>query len=602
MEGEQHMIPKEVIDEILARADIKQVISPYVRLQRAGNIMKGLCPFHSEKTPSFTVYPQDNSFYCFGCGVGGSTISFIQKAENLSYPEAVEYLAKQVGITIPDAPDKYGLKPKFDKKRIYEMNVAAARFFHANLLANTPEAKEAFAYLHEKRGLSTATINHFGLGYAPREYGATSRYLKSLGYTEEEMIAGFLCGKNADTGRVYDTFYDRVMFPIIDPAGNIIAFGGRVMQSGVPNKYKNSSDTPVFSKRRNLFALNFAKDACGESMILCEGYMDVISMHEAGFTNAVATLGTAITPEQARLMKRYTKSIVIAYDMDEAGRHAADKAMVLLEEVGLDVRLLKLENAKDPDEYIKKFGRDKFQAALDASASKFDYNLNKILSKYVLSDPQDKIDAANELAKMIAQVSSAAERDVYTRVAAKALGMEAAVVKNDVERAASKREKDGKRKEVQSVKQASLGFSDTVNRDFVKMPAVARAEEAVLGLLLLRPGEYLPKVKADSSILSEDDFLTEFNRRVYSAIIATEDGEIDYEAFTPEETGRIVKMKIDRMNMTDNGAEIFLECCKKLKESVKKQRQKSSAMTPEDLQKLLDGKRTKTKTKTEKGE
>ena len=282
-------------------------------------------------------------------------------------------------------------------------------------MSKTPEAQEAYAYLHTKRALSDATINHFGLGYAPREYGATSKYLKSLGYTEEEMIAGFLCGKNEDTGRIYDAFYHRVMFPIIDATGNVIAFGGRVMESGVPNKYKNSADTPVFSKRRNLFALNFAKDVSQETMILCEGYMDVIALHEAGFTNAIATLGTAITPEQARLMKRYTKCVIIAYDMDEAGRHAADKAMVLLEEVGLEVRLLKLEGAKDPDEFIKKYGKEKFQVALDASASKFDYNMRRILSKYMLSVPQEKINAAIELCKLIAASPTAAERDVYTR-------------------------------------------------------------------------------------------------------------------------------------------------------------------------------------------
>ena len=588
------MIPREVIDEILARADIKQVAAPYVRLQRAGNIMKGLCPFHSEKTPSFTVYPADNSFYCFGCGAGGSAITFLQKAENLTFAEAAEQLANAVGVTIPQSQDAYVFKPKFDKKRLLAMNRDAARFFHSNLMSKTPEAQEAYTYLHTKRALSDATINHFGLGYAPREYGATSKYLKSLGYTEEEMIAGFLCGKNEDTGRIYDAFYHRVMFPIIDATGNVIAFGGRVMESGVPNKYKNSADTPVFSKRRNLFALNFAKDVSQETMILCEGYMDVIALHEAGFTNAIATLGTAITPEQARLMKRYTKCVIIAYDMDEAGRHAADKAMVLLEEVGLEVRLLKLEGAKDPDEFIKKYGKEKFQVALDASASKFDYNMRRILSKYMLSVPQEKINAAIELCKLIAASPTAAERDVYTHAAAKALEMDVSVLKKDIDRYARKNVKEGKRREIAGTRQASLGFSDPVNRDYVRMPAVARAEEAVIGIVLAYPEIYLPLLQGDKPPVTTDDFLTEFNRRVFADLVSSA-GALDFERYTPDEVGRITHMKITRMQVTDNGQQVFLDCCKKLKETAEKQQQKTTQLSADDLRKMLAEKRAQPK-------
>lgn len=589
------MIPKEIIDEILSRADIKQVAAPYVRLQRAGNIMKGLCPFHSEKTPSFTVYPADNSFYCFGCGAGGTAITFLQKAENLTFAEAAERLATAVGVTIPQSQDQFSYKPQFDKKRLLTMNRDAARFFHANLMKNTPEAQEAYAYLHTKRALSDATIKHFGLGYAPREYGATSKYLKGLGYTEEEMIAGFLCGKNEDTGRIYDAFYHRVMFPIIDAAGNVIAFGGRVMESGVPNKYKNSADTPVFSKRRNLFALNFAKDVSQESMILCEGYMDVIALHEAGFTNAIATLGTAITPEQARLMKRYTKCVVIAYDMDDAGRHAADKAMVLLEEVGLEVRLLKLEGAKDPDEFIKKFGKEKFQSALDASASKFDYNMRRILSKYVLSVPQEKINAATELCKLIAASPSAAERDVYAYAAAKALEIDVSALKKDIERYARKSAREGKRKDIAGTKQATLGFSDPVNRDYVRMPAVARAEEAIIGMVLSYPDLYLPILQGETPPITAESFLTEFNHRVFNDLLCTGNVQPDGEQYTPDEVGRITRMKINRMQISDNGQQEFLNCCKKLKEEAEKFRQKSVQLSADDLRNMLAKKRAQPK-------
>lgn len=589
------MIPKEIIDDILSRADIKQVAAPYVRLQRAGSIMKGLCPFHSEKTPSFTVYPADNSFYCFGCGAGGTAITFLQKAENLTFVEAADRLATTVGITIPRAEDAYSYKPQFDKKRLLAMNRDAARFFHANLMSNTPEAQEAYQYLHKKRALSDATIKHFGLGYATREYGATYKYLKGLGYTEEEMIAGFLCGKNEETGKIYDAFYNRVMFPIIDAAGNVIAFGGRVMESGVPNKYKNSSDTPVYSKRRNLFALNFAKDAAQEALILCEGYMDVIALHEAGFTNAVATLGTAITPEQARLMKRYTPVVIIAYDMDEAGRRAADKAITLLEEVGLEVRLLKLEGAKDPDEFIKQYGRDRFRAALDASTNKFDYHLHRILAKYTLSVPQEKINAAAEVCKLVASSITAAERDVYAHVAAKALEIDIDVLRKDIERYLRKSVREEKRREISSVKQATLGFSDSVNRDYARMPAVARAEEAVIGILLLYPEQYFPLLKGEEPPIAADDFLTDFNHRVFVDLLASESTSLDQEQYTPEEQGRITRMRVERMQVTDNGRQIFLECCQKLKESAEKQRQKTMQLTAEDLKRMLAQKRAQPK-------
>ena len=299
------MIPREVIDEILSRNDIESLIGSYVSLKRAGSNLKGLCPFHSEKTPSFTVFPKDNSFYCFGCGVGGDAITFIREIEHLDYPDAVAFLAKRVGINVlPDADASPAGGKKIDKERILQMNVDAAKYYHAALFSESEKARAALRYFTEKRGLSMATIRHFGLGFAPDGFDVFTKYMLSKGYTHEELIAGFLTGKS-ERGNYYDAFRNRVMFPIIDVSGRVIAFGGRVMDDSQP-KYKNSSDTPVFKKTRNLFALNFARQSCAETMILCEGYMDVIAMHAAGFTNAVATLGTAITADQARLMSRYT--------------------------------------------------------------------------------------------------------------------------------------------------------------------------------------------------------------------------------------------------------------------------------------------------------
>ena len=322
------MISKETIEQVLMRNDIETLIGSYVSLKRAGSNLKGLCPFHSEKSPSFTVYPADNSFYCFGCGAGGDAITFIRKRENLDYPDAVEFLANRAGITI--VKEERGVVssvPKFDRNRMFQMNVDAAKFFNKCLFADDPDAKNALAYFTEVRGLSMATIKHFGLGFAPNSFDVFSKYMLAKGYTYDELVAGFLCGKN-DKGRYYDAFRNRIMFPIIDVSGNVIAFGGRVMDDSKP-KYKNSSDTPVFKKSRNLFALNFARHNCQESLILCEGYMDVIAMHAAGFENAVATLGTAITSEQARMMSRYTKKVIISYDADEAGSHLLQPTCII---------------------------------------------------------------------------------------------------------------------------------------------------------------------------------------------------------------------------------------------------------------------------------
>ena len=349
------MIPKEVIEEIRYRCDIEDVIGSYVTLKRAGSNRNGLCPFHSEKSPSFTVFPATKSFYCFGCGAGGDVITFIQRIENLDYVGSLEFLAARAGISIPN-DSSYMEKETLTRKRVYEMNLEAAKFFRACLFDPTL-GRDGLEYLTERRRMSGAVIKHFGLGFAPNDFGMLTRHMKQKGYTDEELYAAFLCGKSQKTGRPFDLFRNRIMFPVIDTAGNIVAFGGRVMDDSKP-KYLNSADTPGFKKSRILFGLNYAKDHCAEQMILCEGYMDAIAMHAAGFQNAVATLGTAITPDHARLLSRYTKRVVINYDSDEAGQRAANKAMALLDEVGLEVRVLKLTGAKDADEYLRTYGGD----------------------------------------------------------------------------------------------------------------------------------------------------------------------------------------------------------------------------------------------------
>lgn len=589
------MISKETIEQVLMRNDIESLIGSYVSLKRAGSNLKGLCPFHSEKTPSFTVYPQDNSFYCFGCGAGGDAITFIRKRENLDYPDAVEFLANRAGITIikEERGGAFLDKPKIDRNRMLKMNTDAAKYFHKRLFDDTPEAKIALSYFTEKRRLSLATIKHFGLGFAPNSFDKFSKYMLHLGYTYDELVAGFLCGRSEERGNYYDAFRNRVMFPIIDVSGNVIAFGGRVLDDSKP-KYKNSSDTPVFKKSRNLFALNFARHHCQDSLILCEGYMDVIAMHAAGFENAVATLGTAITAEQARMMSRYTKKVIISYDADEAGQKAAMRAVKMLSDVGLDVTILKVPGAKDPDEYINTFGADKFRQVLDDSKTRFEYNMDNILAKYDINLSQDKVKALYEVEKVISEIYSVAERDIHIQTVAKIFSVDAKSIKSDVERIIDKNIKEYKKKESQKMQQDSLGYSDKVNSDFIKAPAVARNEESVLGLLLLYP-EHRKSV-FEKNMLTESDLFTDFNKRVFEYIRSSfENGDnmVDMnDAFTSDEVGRITKMKISRMQFTDNGEDVLADCIETLKNSVDKKKTEKTN-TYEGLEALLAKRRGK---------
>ena len=518
----------------------------------------------------------------------------MRKIENLDYPDAIEFLAKRQGLTVPetDPQQTSGFRPRADRKRILEMNRDVAKFYHARLFDNNDEAKNALAYLTEKRGLSLTTIRHFGIGYAPNSFTATSQYLLSLGYTPLELTEGYIAFANDKSKSLTDSFRNRVMFPIIDPSGNVIAFGGRVMDDSLP-KYKNTSDTPAFKKSRNLFALNFARNACAERLILCEGYMDVISLHAAGFENAVATLGTAITPEQARMMSRYTKLVIISYDMDEAGRRAADKAMKLFEEVGLEVKLLKLEGAKDPDEFIKKYGKDKFRQMLDASDSKFAYNLQRILSQYNTNDPQQRIEAVNALLKMVANISASAERDIYLREISTQFEVSMDSLREDVKKIRFRNQQTTSKKESQALLGQTMGYQDKVNPDFAKAPSAARFEESVLGMLLVYP-EYCTYIKGENPKLTEEDFFTEFGQRVFRYIfdIATAENSDDTEAnlnevFTPDEVGRITKMKVGRMLLSDNSTSVFEEMITSLKKAVSSHRAKQSTTSFEALSQLL---------------
>ena len=578
-------IPQSFLDEVKYRNKIEDVVASYVNLKRAGSVYQGLCPFHSEKTPSFTVFPNTETFHCFGCGAGGDIISFIMRAENLEYLGAVEFLAKRAGLEMPDAAGD-AKSETIKRARLYEMNRAAAVFFNRALYE--PESEAAREYL-KKRGLSRAAVKRFGLGYAPNRFDALSEYMHSLGYRDEELKEAFLCGKSERTGGYYDYFRGRIMFPIIDNFSNVIAFGGRALGDEKP-KYLNTSDTPVFKKSRNLFALNFARNACAQSLILCEGYMDVIAVNMAGFPNAVATLGTALTAEQARVMAKYTKKVILSYDSDEAGVTAAKRAIPILTDVGLEVKMLRMEGAKDPDEYIKKFGAARFKILLDDSQGKIDYLCDSVLGKYNILIPEEKLKAANELCEVIGRIDSDVEREIYITRIAERLSVEPAHLARDVERRRRRNKKASETEMFRKVVSDTLGYGDRINRDFVGNAKAARAEEAIIGILLLRP-ELILEIRKGTVALCADDFVTAFNRRVFEALTACED-KCDIGAlaqdFTVEEIDRITAMQVKRSLLTKNDLAVLQENVQTLKSAAD---DKQAADEIEDIKNLLSKKK-----------
>ncbi|MBO7295975.1 MAG: DNA primase, partial [Clostridia bacterium] len=567
------MIPREVVEEVRHRTDIVELIGSYVTLKRAGSNFGGLCPFHSEKTPSFTVFPDSQSFYCFGCGAGGDAITFVMKNDNLDYPSAIEVLASRAGIRVVREQEKE--KGGLTRSRVHDMNREAAKFFHKCLL--DPIGAEGLKYLTEKRGLSMALIKHFGLGFAPGSFNMLTDYMHKKGFTDQELAQGFLCGISQKNGRAYDYFRNRVMFPIIDTAGNVIAFGGRVMDDSKP-KYLNSSDTPAFQKRKNLFALNFAKNYSTERLILCEGYMDVISLHAYGFENAVATLGTAITPEQARLMTKYTKQVVICYDADEAGQRAAIKAMEVLGQVGMDVRVLHVTDAKDPDEFLRKFGDARFRRLVEGSRTEFSYKSEKIFAKYSMDIPEERIKASEELCALIALSPSKVEREIYASMVADKLHISAESLKNDVERTRSKKLRAAKQKEGKDASLAARGYGDRVNPDTAKNVQAVAAEEAILGLLMLYP-EHRRMITSGTIVLGEDDFFSGLGKRTCARVMQmeAEEGGFDYsllgEDFSIDEMGRLQSMLQRRRALAENGTAVLRASV----ETLKQQKQRSDA-------------------------
>ena len=562
------MIPANIIDDIRYRCDIESVISSYITLKKAGSRYKGLCPFHSEKTPSFVVYPETQSFYCFGCGAGGDVISFIMRAENLDYVSAVETLAKRAGIALPDfdkAPERVDT---VSRQRVLAMNLEAAKYYR-KMLFDENKGAPGRAYLAE-RGISQMAIKRFGLGYSPRTGGSMLGHLKSLGFSEKEIHTAYFSGKN-EKG-YYDYFRGRIMYPIIDVSGNVIAFGGRVLDDSKP-KYLNTSDTPAFKKSKNLFALNYAKNSDAGYFILCEGYMDVISLHDAGFGMAVATLGTAITAEQCRVIKKYTGRVIISYDSDEAGQKAASRAIPMLEEAVLEAKVLKVTGAKDPDEFIKKFGAEKFRSLIEKSRSKYDFAVDEALSKHNIEDAAEKIKALSEICAFIAGIHSNVERDIYIEKTSKTFSIDRTSIKNDVETKRRKNASEYDKKRKGELIRITSGIGDRVNPDFAKKPRAARLEESVLGMIFIHP-EYINR-KTDGIALSEEDFFTSFGKRIFTFIRNNlSDGNFSQgmlnEECTPDEISRIYKITAERNELSVNDETSFDTYLRALREEMKK--------------------------------
>lgn len=583
------MIPADVIEDLKFRNNIEDVIGSYIPLKRAGSNLKACCPFHSEKTPSFTVYTGEGGhFYCYGCGAGGDVVSFIMRMENLDYVPALQFLADRCGMTLPD--DEKTRPDGVTRTRVLQMNLAAAKFFREQLSA--PAGESGRTYL-TARGLSGSVVKRFGLGFAPDSFHALRDHLRSAGFTEEEMTEGYLCQRSRrDTKNIYDCFRGRVMFPIIDVAGNVIAFGGRVLGDGQP-KYLNSADTPAFKKSKNLFALNYAKNHASDGLILCEGYMDVIALHAAGFQNAVATLGTAITPEQARLMKKYTDKVVISYDSDEAGQRAADKALRLLDAAGIDARVLSIPGAKDPDEYIKRYGSQSFSKVLSGSKAPFDYKIEKTLQKFDITKPEEKVRAARSLCEAIAALPSKVERDIYAERMAQTLDLDVKSIKMEAEGIIKRKNAAHKKERRQQILRQTSGTSNRINPDQARELTSASLENIVLGMMLAFP-EYIDKVYREQ-LLSEADFFTSLNKRLFEQILSCHQaGGFDVamlsETFSQDEVSAAMSYASARRKLSDNGVAVFMDAVGKLRQEAARIQEKKAG-TEDDLAALITRRR-----------
>ena len=504
------MIPHEYIEELTRRTDIVELVGSYVQLKRKGRLYGGLCPFHSEKSPSFYVYPDTQSFYCFGCGAGGDAISFAKKINSIDYPEAVKLLAARAGMPEPQEDDKTGRM----RSRVLSMNKEAARFFHACLNSTVEEARQARAYWR-RRGLDDKTIVRFGLGYAPNDGQALYMFLRAKGYNQQELDASGLF-KRSPSGRIYCLFWKRVMTPIFDLRGNIIAFGGRVLDDSKP-KYVNSPETLVYHKSETVFALQIAKRSASRRFVLCEGYMDVISMQQAGIDTAVCACGTALTPEQVRLISEYADEVILSYDSDEAGQKATLRSLELFRNSPVRVGVLQIPGAKDPDEYIKKYGAERFSALLDGVGNALDFRLKRLRDQYDLAQDAQRLEYVKEAVDMLAQRSNPTEQEVYAGRLAEETNISKNAIMTQLEtavkKAGSKRRRERSRELLKSgeMNQINVPYSAGGSQAL----GIASAQQRLLAAMLREP-RYIDMVQGQ---LTADQFVLPQQKELYAAMV-----------------------------------------------------------------------------------
>ena len=540
---------------------IETVMGGYVNLIRRGRNYVCSCPFHSEKTPSCTIFTDTQSFYCFGCGAGGDVITFTMKIENLDFSEAVKLLAQRSGMEVPEYGQKDSGYAK-RKTRIYEMNRLAANYFYTNLFKG-PD-KTGLQYFASRK-LTPQTIKKYGLGYASDSWNDLTDHLRSKGYTDDEIVDAWLAGSK--NGRTFDMFRKRVMFPIIDLRGNIIGFGGRVLDDSQP-KYLNTGKTPVFDKGSNLFSMNFAKNSNAKRLILCEGYMDVIAVNQAGFDNVVATLGTAITPDQARLISHYAEEVIVAYDSDGAGQKATQKAINHFADVGLRTKIIHMEGAKDPDEFIKKFGRDRFRMLLDGSNDANDFMLDKCEEGLDLTTDIGRVELLKRTSKVLAGIESPLEREVYISRTSKKCDIPVQVLKTHIDAMLKKNSSSAKKNEWRNIKAKTSYIREDINPDAVSNKKQARAEETIISYLLMRPQEYEDVEK----LAPAECFVTAFNKKVYKALLERMKNSDKFsisllsDEFSTEEMGRISGIAAKKREVAVT-LDVVADCAKVLKEN-----------------------------------
>ncbi len=575
----------DFLDRLRDSNDIESVISSYIELKRRGRNLVGLCPFHNEKTPSFTVYPETSSYFCFGCGAGGDVIGFIRNIENLDYIEAVKFLADRAGIKMPE--ENYSDTVGNLRRRIYEANREAAKFFHETLFK--PEGKQQLSYL-EGRQVPLKMIRHFGLGAAPEDWHALENHMKDKGFTRNELVAANLLRVSEKNGKkyYYDAFRAKVMYPVIDLRGNVVAFGGRVLDNSKP-KYINTSDTLVYKKSNELFALNFAKNGNDRKLILCEGYMDVIALHKAGFENAVAGLGTALTPEQVSLISRYADEVALCYDSDEAGQKAVRAALNLFSKTGVKTKVIRLEGGKDPDEIIRERGRESFAKLLNSADNDTEYKLSKLKEKYLVETADGKMNYLREACKYLA-ATDPIERDIYALKLADELGVSKDAILQQVKAAAKKEYYNKTKTQLQDAQKQAQSVEKAIDPQRVKNMRVAKAEDSIL-ITLLNNTDYYKRFK---DRLTENLFITPVNKGLFTVISSRiENGEsvnISHisQFLTSEQTGALARL-LANQSMVSNTLKECEDCINILEEEKKKREYASpSQMSDESFLAFFD--------------